>query len=308
MVIRRERPRPPWPADLAASDSRTSEERTAPPRLFLNSVPKAGSHLVERALAGLGCVRGQGPLGTASVIGRNQWSKGLLRGPWLTSDMVLIGIELPAPVKASWLRRRLDRVAPGRYLRGHAQHTGYLEALLRERDYRVIHVVRDPRDVVVSHAHYMLARRGHPFHRFYESLGDFNSRVAFSITGGRIAGVGYLASIAERYRLMEGWLRYPGALTIRFEDLVGLEGGGAEGRQLEALRQISDLAEIEPEDLDEVAHSIFGRSSTFRKGRIGGFSEAFDDRLADLFDQTWGGESSVWGYGASETSAGGLNP
>ncbi len=52
--------------------------------------------------------------------------------------------------------------------------------------------------------------------RFYESLGDLESRVEFSITGGRIAGVGYLASIAERFRLMEGWLRYPGALTVRF--------------------------------------------------------------------------------------------
>jgi hypothetical protein len=303
MATERMRPGPHWPSELSATEPVEAER----PRLFLNSIPKAGAHLVERALTGLGCVRGQGPLGSATVIGRNQWSKGLTRGPWLTSDLVLVGIELPAPVKASWLRRRLDRVRPGRHLRGHAQHTGYLEALLRERNYRMIHVVRDPRDVVVSHAHYMLARSWHPFHRFYESLGDLKSRMEFSITGGRIAGVGYLASIAERYHLMEGWLRYPGALTVRFEDLVGRQGGGANDRQREALRRICDLAEIEPRSLDEVATSIFGESSTFRRGRIGGFSEVFDDRLSALFEDVWGSNNDVWGYGGSESSVLGLN-
>jgi hypothetical protein len=270
------------------------------PRFFLNSIPKAGAHLVERALDALGCTRGQGPVGSATVIGRNQWSKGLLRGPWLTSDLALVGIELPAPVKASWLRRRLDRVPPGRYLRGHVQHTEYFEALLRERDYRVVHVVRDPRDVCVSHAHYMMARPKHPFHGFYRSLGDLNARVAFSITGGWIPGVGYLASVGERYRLMKGWLSYPGAVTIRFEDLVGPQGGGAEGGQRQALLQICDLLEAEPEDLEDVARSIFGESSTFRKGKIGGFSEVFDERLTTLFDEVWGGEGDVWGYGRAE--------
>lgn len=273
------------------------------PRLFLNSIPKAGAHLAERALAELGCARGQGPLGSATIIGRSQWSKSLVRGPWLTSDLVLVGIELATPVKASWLGRRLDRVPAGRYLRGHVQYSGYFEALLRERDFRLLHVVRDPRDVVVSHAHYMLARPRHPFHRFYRALDDWENRLAFSITGGHVPGVGYLASIGERCRLMEGWLAYPQSLTIRFEDLVGSGGGGSRERQIRELERLCAVLEVEARDLDAAADSIFGDSSTFRRGHIGAWQESFDDRHRALFDQVCGDMARGWGYDACASEA-----
>lgn len=245
------------------------------PRVFLNSIPKAGAHLAEKALAELGCPRGQGPLGSSTVFGRQQLVKSLTRRPLLTADVVLVGIEVVAPVRASWLRRRLAGLAPGHYLRGHVQHSGAFAALLEEQELGVLHVVRDPRDVAVSHAHYMMARPRHPFHRFYRDLGDWSSRLAFSITGGWVPGGGYLVSLAERYRLMEPWLRHPGALTVRFEDLVGERGGGSEATQADALARLARLAGAGEADLGAVAERLFGGSSTFRKGRIGGWRESF---------------------------------
>lgn len=266
------------------------------PRLFLNSIPKAGAHLAERALEELGYVRGQGPLGSATVFGRRQLSKSLLRRPWVTADVVLVGIELVAPVRASWLRRRLSGVGQGRYLRGHVQHSGAFASLLEELDFRVLHVVRDPRDVAVSHAHYMLARPKHPFHRFYRDLGDWNQRLAFSISGGWIPGAGYLVSIAERYRLMEAWETYPGSLTLRFEDLVGERGGGSESAQLDSLQSLSDLVEVSEPDLAQIALDIFGGSSTFRKGHIGGWRDSFEASHHELFGCFPDDLLLRWGY------------
>lgn len=266
------------------------------PRLFLNSVPKAGAHLAEKALAELGYRRGQGPLGSSTVFGRQQFVKSVQRRPWVTADVVLVGIEVVAPVTAAWLRRRLSSVAPGQYLRGHVQHSGAFAALLDELDYRVLHVVRDPRDVVVSHAHYMLARPRHPFHRFYQELGGWSERLAFSISGGWIPGSGYLVSIAERYRLMEPWKTHPGALTIRFEDLVGERGGGSEASQEESLQRISELIGATDVDVAAIADAIFGDSSTFRKGRIGGWRESFDSGHHEIFDRIAGDLLLRWGY------------
>ena len=142
----------------------------------------------------------------------------------------------------------------------------------------------------------MLARPRHPFHRFYQRLGDWESRLAFSITGGPVPGAGFLAPLAERYRLMEGWLRYPGALTLRFEDLVGGAGGGSREAQVSSLRELCDLLDIDDVSVaEEVAERIFGGSSTFRKGRIGGWRESFSsahlELMADGVD--W---LEPWGY------------
>ena len=268
----------------------------SPPRIFLNSIPKAGAHLAERALTELGCPRGQGPLGSSTVFGRQQLVKSATRRPLVTADVVLVGIEVVAPVRASWLRRRLAGLAPGHYMRGHVQHSGAFAALLEEGDFRVLHVVRDPRDVAVSHAHYMLARPRHPFHRFYKDLGDFESRLAFSITGGWIPGAGYLVPMVERYRLMEAWSTYPGALTLRFEDLVGERGGGTREAQMVSLGRLAALAGAENQDIGAVAEKIFGGSSTFRKGRIGGWRESFDERHHELFAAARKELLLRWGY------------
>ena len=265
-------------------------------RIFLNSVPKAGAHLAEKALAGLGYERGQGPLGSSTVFGRQQLIKSVLRRPWMSADIALVGIEVVAPVSASWLRRRLGGVRPGEYLRGHVQHSGAFAALLDELDYRVLHVVRDPRDVVVSHAHYMMARPRHPFHRFYHELGGWSERLAFSITGGWIPRAGYLVSIAERYRLMDAWNSHPAALTLRFEEMVGERGGGTDAAQLDSLRQLNELVGGAERDLAGVAESIFGGSSTFRKGRIGGWSESFATEHHELFDRVAGDLLLRWDY------------
>ncbi len=181
-------------------------------------------------------------------------------------------------------------------MRGHVQHSGAFAALLEESDFRVLHVVRDPRDVAVSHAHYMLARPRHPFHRFYQELGDWESRLAFSITGGWVPGAGYLVSLAERYRLMEAWRTHPGALTLRFEDLVGERGGGTRAAQLEALGRLVELSGAGDRDPAAIAEEIFGGSSTFRKGKIGGWRDSFAELHHDLLARQ--GESLLpgWGY------------
>jgi len=266
-------------------------------RVFLNSIPKAGAHLAVKAMEIAGLSRGARSIGSAAIYGRRQLIKLLMRGPWMTSDTVIVGIEVPAPVRAGWVRKRLAQVGPGQFLRGHVQFSEYFAHLLDEQGFSVLHIVRDPRDVAVSHAHYMMNRPRHPLHRHYRALGDWESRLGFSITGGHVPGVGYLNSLARRYRVMSGWTKQPGVLTLRFEDLVGAGGGGSEKRQRRAMASLISLVGIDDADIiDRVVESLFGGTSTFRKGRIGGWREAFSPMHHELFGESCSDLPVEWGY------------
>ena len=251
-----------------------------------------------KALELMGLTLGTRSIGSATVIGRRQALKMLSRGPRLGADVVIVGIELPAPVRAAWVRRRLAGVEPGQFSRGHVRFSEYFANLLADGGLRTIHVIRDPRDVAVSHAHYIMARPRHPFYRHYRELGDWSSRLAFSITGGPVPGVGFLTSLAGRYRLMEGWARDPQVLQIRFEDLVGSAGDGDDESQRESIAQILRFVDREPTEktVGQTVETLFGGTSTFRKGRIGGWQEAFEPAHKELFRSLADDLLERWGY------------
>jgi hypothetical protein len=261
-----------------------------PPRVFLNSVPKAGAHLAEKAMTLLGVPRGARSIGSLTLYSSPRLPKSVERRPLLTSDLLVVGIEMATPIRASWIRRRLAKVEPGHYIRGHVRHSEYFAHLLEEGGFRLLHVVRDPRDVAVSHAHYMMDRTKHPLHAHYRDLGEWSARLAFSIAGGPVEGVGHLDSLAARYASMESWNEHPGALTLRFEDLVGEAGGGAAEDQETALAELMRFLEQEPDParIAALRDGLFGGTSTFRKGRVGGWREAFDDENLALFERVAG--------------------
>ncbi len=269
-------------------------------RIFLNSIPKTGAHLVTKALEILGHRRGARPLGSSALLGGFAVWKRLTRAAANGRNVVLLGIELPVPVRERWLRRRLGRIRPGGYGRGHVRHSEAFAWLLRDLGLETVHLVRDPRDVVVSHAHYCTRHTGHLFHRHYRELGTWERRLAFSITGGPVPGVGYLDSLAARFRSMEPWRDDPRVLHLRFEDLVGEAGGGSAEAQRAGLAALARHTGIEPDEalLDDLTARLFGGTSTFRTGQIGGWREAFATEHLEALEQTAPGLSEAWGYPA----------
>lgn len=257
---------------------------------------------MEKALGLVGFTRAVRPLGSANVFGGRGPLKRLARTPWWDGATVVVGVEVSAPVRAVWARRRLAAIGEGSYGRGHVRFSEHFRHLLESQGLRSILVVRDPRDVAVSQTHYIAGHRGHPYHRHYARLGDFDEQLAFSIAGGEMPGVGYLSSLAGRYAAMEGWRDDPEVLLLRFEDLVGEAGGGSSSRQRRALGRLLDF--LEPADdgageerVERVAGELFGGTSTFRRGTIGGWREAFAPRHLALFERSADGLLAGWGYG-----------
>ena len=122
----------------------------------MNSVPKAGTHLLMTALDAFPGVR---------ISGLH-----LMKRRVLLDDSEMVESD----PNVDWeLVRRLSsrRAKSGQYVTTHFWGYEELFDILNELEYASLFVVRDPRDIVVSNAAYMARLRRHPAHqRFVEEF------------------------------------------------------------------------------------------------------------------------------------------
>ncbi|MGE3243080.1 MAG: sulfotransferase domain-containing protein, partial [Pirellulales bacterium] len=150
-------------------------------------------------------------------------------------------------------------------------------------------VYRDPRDVVVSEAHYLREmNRWHRLHPFFRDAASIEDAIMLSINGfdPPVAGI-YYPNIAERFGRYQGWLERDDCLAIRFEDLVS-------ERQSELVRAIAEFyapRTTTPFDIDATVAKMSTliapkKSHTFRSGKKAGwqreFTSAHRARFAEL--------------------------
>jgi hypothetical protein len=159
-------------------------------------------------------------------------------------------------------------------------------------------ILRDPRDVAVSHVFYVTERESqHILHDYYcNTLNNFDERLAASIEG-RPDWEFSFPDIGARFKPYMPWLERPEVLLLRFEDFITqkeetiwavLDHAKARGFRYDCDREsaVKLLADsIDPQ-----------RSPTFRSGKIGGWREHFTPAHKKLFNQYAGDLLVKLGY------------
>jgi hypothetical protein len=254
-----------WTAERFGLTPRKLASRVAPadlPRVLVVSLPKAGTHLVERAV----CLH-----------------------PRLYRR--LLPTLNPENIGEGGLAGTLRTLRPGQVLVAHLPFDPAYPALLG--DVKTLFVVRDPRDIAVSLAHYIGGRGDHPLHFAYSTRPDERSRIELAILGDADARPP-APSLESLLASFSGWLE-SGALAVRFEELIGSRGGGDAAAQGVTIRAIYDHLGVQPPA--RLSERLFSSSSpTFRKGQIGQWRESFDARLETLFEREAGRWMEVYGY------------
>ncbi len=133
-------------------------------RVFIASLPKAGAHLLIAFLEHLWKYKYRGTILPRSFA---QDPKNLSTSP---AEGVLLGVDAPTFVKRSVVQRFLKKIPSYGIVPEHVAYTKELDALLSEEGYRGLVISRDPRDVVVSHVHYIL-KEVHYLHDYYHITG-----------------------------------------------------------------------------------------------------------------------------------------
>jgi hypothetical protein len=273
-------------------------------RVLVNSVPKSGTNLLSRVLSLYPQIGFSGVhLGSRSV-GCYLWrhwgiSLHLFDGAreWFGKNELPVGVDLPHYSSKNSVHKKLSRVAPGYFATAHLPYSALALELLKELDYRLLIMIRDPRDVVVSLAHYVVRRRNHPLHRVFCALSQ-EERFLAAINGIEVHGI-CLQELSARFDSVLRWIDETECLVVRFEDLIGKAGGGSDRRQFAQILQIGAFLGLAHDDFDAdyIARNAFSSSSmTFRKGQIGSWRDELGSEHVQAIKATVGHQLTALGY------------
>lgn len=239
------------------------------PRVLMNSIPKSGTNLMENALNNFPLMRNGG------------WHT---LGGWLVVDYSTIGL--------------IKDMGRGEFLSAHLPAHKDVVALLRDEGIKSLLMIRDPRDIVVSHFNYVTyIDLTHVAHRHFSALPDDDARLMASIRGVE----GCHASVRNVLESYVGWLDDKNTLVVRFEDLIGPAGGGDDLRQFRAVRDMARhigvaMSDDEARKICSIAYSAKG--PTFRSGKKGGWRGVFKEEHVKAFKELAGDYLIRYGYEA----------
>ncbi|WP_166507154.1 sulfotransferase domain-containing protein [Frigidibacter mobilis] len=228
---------------LAAHLSAKEEDYRARPPIIVNSLPKSGTHLLMQI--------------AQELPDRRYFGSFIAQTPSMTLRMRSQGE----------IDRKIAAIVPGEVLGTHLYYTPETEAALRKINAIHLFIWRDPRDVLLSEAHYLAKmNRWHAMHKAFAALPDAETQVRFAITGNG----GNYPGAEERIGSYMGWLTSDSCLSLRYEELVDPQ------TQLGQCQRILDVYKATaraPGSLPSAEMLVDAinpaRSHTFNRGGIG---------------------------------------
>jgi sulfotransferase 6B1 len=241
------------------------------PPIVVSTIPKSGTHLVHQIVTALPDVVDYGTFIATTVSWRQR------------------------PRSVATLTRLIGKVAPGEVVRAHLVHHPDLVHALAAKNAFVVFVYRDPRDVIVSEAHYLTdSAPWHALHRTFSRLPP-EQRIDVAIDGLGDRPDLY-PDVAARYTNYEGWLD-DADVAVGFEELVGPD------RDDGIRRIVTAYAARHPGDVDveaTVRRAVDAiapeRSHTFREGKPGEWRATFSPEQKRRFDEVAGPVLKRYGY------------
>jgi len=270
-----------------------------PSRILVNSLPKSGTHLLTKAVELFGYQeymthhdnRHQTDSTLPLLLNYRQAKLAQkIDNPQQAND-IGIGAFSPYYVNADSLRYWLEQLAAKQYIQGHLPWHPQLSDLLDSLDYRYVVIIRDPRAVVASLLPFIMNAAktdmgAHFLAADFEPL-SFRQRLDFILDGG-FAKQANLAvqAFSEVFYAMLAWQQQTGCLLLRFEDLIGEQGGGDNGLQYRSVVNIAEHLGYEADHLSEqqIASIYSPKARTFRSGQIKSWQQNLSDQDAQHLD------------------------
>jgi len=154
---------------------------------------------------------------------------------------------------------------------------------------KIIILIRDPRDILVSQINWIREGctwwpTGYYIPNYFQNL-TYSDQIFWMINFPK-EHIGLKEYLEWAREVIEN----KHATIIKFEDLIGTNGGGNSTLQLNAISSLLELLgyEYSEERVAKIASSLFGGTETFRKGNIGNWKKHFKNNHKVLFEEKFG--------------------
>ncbi|TWU28089.1 sulfotransferase domain-containing protein [Bythopirellula polymerisocia] len=265
------------PKSIARS-SDSPEKRAAKPPVFANSFPKSGTHLLDQIVEAFPGMRNFGSFLSS-----------------MTSSF-----QFRERTRQSTLNFISSTIA-GELTRAHLFFSEEYAAALAKRNVIHFFIYRDPRDVVISEAHYLRSlNRWHRLHKVFRSTPTLDDAIMLSIQGLQDCnGSLNYPDIGTRFERYAGWIGRSDVYSMRFEDLVGDLRDQILDEMIDFYQQGTlelmgeNSADIKVNMITNIAPE---RSHTYRKGKSGGWRDRLKVQHREEFKRVAGDLLIQLGY------------
>jgi hypothetical protein len=263
-------------------------------KVLVNSLPKSGTHLAAHCLELFG-FNSIGHISSRIVL-RNDWQtkiRRILFNP--LSNGYIVGVDSPIEISRWIIDKRLNAGKKGTYI---TSHVGYTDLILNKSlqlNYKPLLIIRDPRAVLNSFVHYVSTETEHSLFNEFNKLTEAEKfRKALN---GFCSDTKQLQSIYTRCLAVESWRKNNLVLTVKFEDLIGAQGGGSDIFQKKVLNKICEFVGGDERKIENVANNLFGsKDMTFRKGKVDSWKREIPHDLHHRINMELEDILSIWGY------------
>lgn len=245
------------------------------PRIFINSIPKAGTHLLTAELEKFPEVQNSrlhlelDRIGTYAANG---------------------DYHLDIGKAAAHVRQ----IRAGQYFSAHMFWTPEMEKLLADAGICSLFMTRDPRDILVSRFHYVMGLRRHHLHDYLTGLDNDDARWRALVLGHE--GAPFIRPMRDMLNSFLPWKEKSASLTLRFEDLVGERGGGTVAAKQQALEAMCDHSGLSRDLVARNAATGTAGTATLRKGQANAWRDNLPPAVIAMVHDHCGAEIARMGY------------
>jgi len=168
--------------------------------------------------------------------------------------------------------------------------------MLKKKNYKIITILRDPRDQLISRINWCLEGKWPPI-----PIGNLSKEEQINafICGDKFGFQAFEQAFDSVFKWFLIESLSPSLLYVaHFENLVGPRGGGTVESQILEITNIASHigVVITPQEAYDIASKAFGNSPTFRKGQIGVWKTQFTELNKKNYKIHYGEILIDWGY------------